>query len=272
MASSISFDGLVNDLETLVKEKQCGPILVRLSWHDAQVYSDGKLKGGCPNAVLRFQDGGEGTFVANTGLHSVALTVLQPITEKYVESGFISNADLWALAANVAIKVMGGPDVPMRFGRKDAKDSSESVESQVGRMPEGDQGASHIREIFYPKGFNDQEIVALSGAHTLGSCHLDRTGFDGTWTENDKKFDNAFYTDLMTKHYVPETTSKGRAQYRCPETNTMMLISDMALIEDEKFRPWVEKYAADQDLFFKDFVKAWVKVQELGCHGLREKL
>lgn len=24
-----------------------------------------------------------------------------------------------------------------------------------------------------------QEIVALSGAHTLGRCHADRSGFDG---------------------------------------------------------------------------------------------
>ena len=31
-------------------------------------------------------------------------------------------------------------------------------------------------------GFNDQEIVALSGAHTLGRCHTDRSGFDGPWT------------------------------------------------------------------------------------------
>ena len=28
---------------------------------------------------------------------------------------------------------MGGPEIKTRFGRKDAKDSSESVESQVGR-------------------------------------------------------------------------------------------------------------------------------------------
>jgi cytochrome c peroxidase len=28
-------------------------------------------------------------------------------------------------------------------------------------------------------GFNDQEIVALSGAHALGRCHGDRSGFEG---------------------------------------------------------------------------------------------
>ncbi|CAE7345681.1 APX3, partial [Symbiodinium sp. CCMP2456] len=72
-----SYDALVKDLETLVKEKECGPILVRLSWHDAGVFSDGKLKGGCPNAAMRFTDAGEGTFGANAGFNfSVQLVLL----------------------------------------------------------------------------------------------------------------------------------------------------------------------------------------------------
>jgi cytochrome c peroxidase len=32
-------------------------------------------------------------------------------------------------------------------------------------------------------GFNDQEIVALSGAHCIGRCHTDRSGFHGPWTK-----------------------------------------------------------------------------------------
>ena len=41
--------------------------MIRLSWHDAGVYSTGKLTGGCPNAAMRFTDGGEGCFGANAG-------------------------------------------------------------------------------------------------------------------------------------------------------------------------------------------------------------
>ncbi len=165
---------------------------MRLSWHDAGVFSTGKQEGGCPNAALRFTEGGEGCFAANAGLPTVALELLKPITEKYVPH-FLSNADLWALTANVAIREMGGPRIPTRFGRVDAKSHKDSVKSQVGRLPDGDKKATHLREIFHPKGFDDREIVALSGAHTLGQCRTDRSGFDGPWTEDPLKFDNTYF-------------------------------------------------------------------------------
>ena len=67
-------------MEDLVNSKNCGAILIRLSWHDAGVFSAGGLKGGCPNAAMRFTDGGEGAFGANAGLPDVALGLLKPIT------------------------------------------------------------------------------------------------------------------------------------------------------------------------------------------------
>jgi len=266
-----SYADLVADLEGLVKTKSCGPILIRLSWHDAGVFSTGKLTGGCPNAAMRFTDGGEGTFGANAGLPDVALGLLKPITDKYVPS-LISNADLWALAANVAIRVMGGPNVKTRFGRKDAKSSAESVESQVGRLPDGDKEIDHLREIFHPKGFDDKGIVALSGAHTVGKCHLDRSGFDGPWTEDPIKFDNTYFKEMLAKKYTSETTAKGCPQNRNAETGTIMLISDLALLKDAAFKTHVERYAADESAFFADFTEAWIKLQELGCSDLRDTL
>ena len=203
-----------SDIEQLVRDKGCGPILIRLNWHDAGVYSTGALSGGCPNAVMRYTDGGEGTFGANAGLPTVAVGLLAPLANKYVATGKISHADLWTLAANVSIECMGGPKIPTRFGRVDAKSSAESVESQVGRLPDGDKGVQHLREIFHPKGFDDKDIVALSGAHTVGKCHADRSGFDGQWTQQHLLFDNSYYADLLTKSYTAETTSKGCQQVR----------------------------------------------------------
>jgi cytochrome c peroxidase len=44
----------------------------------------------------------------------------------------------------------------------------------------------------------------------------------------------------------------------------MMLPTDMALVSDKAFKAYVEKYAADEELFFKDFSNVVLKLFELG--------
>ena len=41
--------------------------------------------------------------------------------------------------------------------------------------------------------------------------------------------------------------------------------ADMAFIWDKDFKKYVEMYAADEELFFKDFSAAFQKLEELGC-------
>jgi len=114
------------------------------------------------------------------------------------------------LAANVSIELMEGPKIQTRFGRVDAKSSKESVEGSEGRLPSGSGGLAHLREIFHPKGFTDEDIVALSGAHTVGGCKLDRSGYEGNQTENNRIFDNKYYQNLWLREYKEGTTSKGK--------------------------------------------------------------
>ncbi|CAE7743118.1 APX3, partial [Symbiodinium microadriaticum] len=247
----LTYDHLVEDLEKLIRRKDCGPIMVRLSWHDAGIYNGAD---GCPNAAMRLPGGGEHALAANAGLPQVAIPLLEPIAAKYVPR-MISHADLWALAANVAIKVMGGPELTTRFGRLDAERVGDGASSATGRLPDGDKDARHLRDIFYPKGFDDKAIVALSGAHTVGSCHLDRSGFDGAWTADKLKFDNSYFKDLMHRSWSSETTSKGNPQFRCAESKTMMLTTDMALVNDPDFKRYVIQFADDQKSWFSEFDK-----------------
>lgn len=44
----------------------------------------------------------------------------------------------------------------------------------------------------------------------------------------------------------------------------MMLPTDMVLIKDKSFRPWVEKYAKDEGVFFADFANVLMTLFELG--------
>ena len=43
-----------------------------------------------------------------------------------------------------------------------------------------------------------------------------------------------------------------------------MLPTDMALISDAEFLPWVKKYAEDRDLFSQHFADVFAKLLELG--------
>lgn len=158
-ARAIEFDysTLVAEISALVQEQQCGPLLLRLAWHDAGTYSEAMGDGGA-NAVIRFTTSGEGKFDENRGLMD-AVKLLTPLQAKHPN---ISHADLWALAANVAIEVMGGPRICTRFGRLDAASSTESVESYVDRLPDGEKGADHLRTVFGRKGFSEKDIVRSS--------------------------------------------------------------------------------------------------------------
>ena len=68
---------------------------------------------------------------------------------------------------------MGGPEIEWKGGRTDYVDDSKLPPS--GRLPDGAKGSDHLRHVFGRMGFGDQEIVALSGAHSLGRCHSDRS-------------------------------------------------------------------------------------------------
>ena len=97
------------------------------------------------------------------------------------------------MASARAIETAGGPSLGVRYGRVDA--SSPEQCSPEGNLPDAEAGESgkfggaggtksteaktaeeHLRLVFNRMGLNDEEIVALSGAHTFGRAYADRSG------------------------------------------------------------------------------------------------
>ena len=116
-------------------------------------------------------------------------------TEKFP---WITYSDLWILSGVVAIQEMQGPTIPYRPGRLDKEMAACTPD---GRLPDASKGNKHLRDIFGRMGFNDQEIVALSGAHALGRCHTDRSGFDGPWTFSPTVVTNEYYKLLLNEKW-----------------------------------------------------------------------
>ncbi|KAJ8443598.1 hypothetical protein Cgig2_019580 [Carnegiea gigantea] len=224
------------DLRAVISSKQCAPIMLRLAWHDAGTY-DKKTKTGGPNGSIRNEK--ELSHYANKGL-KIAVDLCEEIKAKHPK---ITYADLYQLAGVVAVEVTGGPTIDFGPGRPDSLDSPEE-----GRLPDANGGAEHLRQVFYRMGLSDKDIVALSGGHTLGRAHRERSGFEGPWTKDPLKFDDSYFVELL----------KGESE------GLLKLPSDKALVEDPVFRRYVELYAKDEEEFFKDYAESHKKLSELG--------
>ena len=66
----MSIEDIKADITALVKDKDCGPIFIRLSWHDAGVYSTKKLSGGEFGATRHFP------FAVEPNLSHVSLSLI----------------------------------------------------------------------------------------------------------------------------------------------------------------------------------------------------
>lgn len=136
----------------------------------------------------------EGDHGANAGLKA-ARDFLEPIKGKFP---WITYSDLWTLAGVAAIQEMQGPIIPWRPGRVDR---DVSFCTPDGRLPDASKRGAHLRDIFYRMGFDDREIVALSGAHALGRCHPDRSGFDGPWDFSPTTMTNEYFKLLVNEKW-----------------------------------------------------------------------
>ncbi len=253
--------GAREEIKKLLQEKYCHPILIRLGWHDAGTYdknvAEWPRRGGA-NGSLRFSI--ELDHAANAGLLG-ALKLLEPVKEKFPD---ISYADLFQLASATAIEDAGGPKIPMRYGRRDTAGPEDCVKE--GNLPDAGppSPADHLRKVFYRMGLSDQDIVALSGAHTLGRSRPERSGWgkavtkytkDGpgapggqSWTPEWLKFDNSYFREIKAKR----------------DEDLLVLPTDAALFEDPGFKEFAEKYAEDEAAFFKDYAESHAKLSELG--------
>lgn len=136
---------------------------------------------------------------------------------------WITYSDLWTLAGVCAIQEMHGPVIPWRPGRTDR---DVSMCTPDGRLPDGAKEQSHLRAIFGRMGFDDREIVALSGAHAIGRCHTDRSGFDGPWSFSPTVLTNDYYRLLLNEKWNFRKVCK----YARSETEQPCLVNIAILI------------------------------------------
>jgi cytochrome c peroxidase len=216
--------------------------LLRLAFHDSFTFDLESGKGGA-NGSIRLETGrGE-----NSGLGR-AVTALEGVQSK---TG-LGWGDLVAVAGAEAVSAAGGPVIEIALGRDDA----ETGDPQ-GALPSPQETVDELRARFAPRGFTDRDLVALSGAHTLG-----RVSGSGPFVKESNRFLNDYYVNLM---WFQERREAGlKEDVGPPERPNFQLPSDMSFLDDEKTLAIVQEFAESQDSFFEQFKKSYNKMVNVG--------
>ncbi|XP_058193548.1 peroxidase 11 isoform X1 [Rhododendron vialii] len=158
-------------VEIVRKEMECAvmsnlrnaALILRLHFHDCFVQ-------GCDGSVLLDDVFGlQGEKTASINFHALkGFKIIDGIKNK-IESecpGTVSCADILTLAARDAVVLVGGPFWEVPLGRNDSKTAGYAL---VGaNLPGSDDGLLSIISKFLFQGLSVTDMVALSGAHTIG--------------------------------------------------------------------------------------------------------
>jgi peroxidase len=187
--------------------------------------------------------------------------------------GVVSCADLLAFAARDGVRLTGGVRYSVPAGRRDGM---VSIGAQaVANLPDPKMGVDHLTSNFKKQGLTRDEMVTLSGAHTIGdvACHhIDNRLYKFHETRTDPSLPPAFAAKLkaicprpglfdVTVDMDQVTPLKFDTQYyKNLQAKKSVLSSDQVLFTDSRTRPLVNKFAGDPAAFMAAFNKAMVKM------------
>ncbi|KAJ4719048.1 Peroxidase [Melia azedarach] len=251
----------------VVKEHRMGASLLRLHFHDCFV-------NGCDASVL-LDDTETFTGEKTAGANANSLRGYEVIDsiKSEVENicpGVVSCADILALAARDSVVALGGPSWTVELGRRDS--STTSYSAVASNLPSPFMDLSALISAFANKGFNAQEMVALSGAHSIGQarCLLFRDRI-----HKESNIDSSFATSLQSNCPITgnndtlaslDTTSPfffDNAYFKNLVNNEGLLHSDQQLFNGGSTDSQVNTYATNFATFYEDFANAMIKMGNL---------
>ncbi|CAL4915077.1 unnamed protein product [Urochloa decumbens] len=149
----------------VLMDPRMGASLLRLHFHDCFVQ-------GCDASVLLDDDAAAGfTGEKGAGPNAGSLRGFDVIDNvkmllELLCPQTVSCADILAVAARDAVEQLGGPSWTVPLGRRDATTASASLANSD--LPGPTSNLNGLLNAFSNKGLSTTDMVALSGAHTVG--------------------------------------------------------------------------------------------------------
>nr|XP_025876722.1 peroxidase 5 isoform X2 [Oryza sativa Japonica Group] len=255
--------------------------LLRLHFHDCFV-------NGCDGSVLLEASDGQAEKNAQPNLSLRGYDVVDRVKARLEATckQTVSCADILAYAARDSVAQTGGNAYQVPAGRRDGSVSRSS--DTGGNLPPPTASVSQLTQMFAAKGLSQREMVALSGAHTIGASHcssfssrLYRAGTTagGAGGGQDPTMDPAYVAQLAQQCPQSGGAAGGGALvpmdavtpnafdegfFKGVMNNRGLLSSDQALLGDKNTAVQVVAYANDASTFQSDFAAAMVKMGAVG--------
>lgn len=166
---------------------------------------------------------------------------------------------------------VGGPSWNLGFGRRDARTANKTEAERV--FPKINSTVAELIAIFSQQGLNARDMIALSGAHTIGAARC--ITFQKR-IYNDKNINSSFAaTRQETCPRIGGNSNIAPFDMQTPDIfdnqyyknlvlQSGLLHSDQVLYDKGGSQvALVNKYSTDQSAFFADFASAMTKMSNI---------
>ncbi|KAG8063446.1 hypothetical protein GUJ93_ZPchr0003g18413 [Zizania palustris] len=256
--------------QAVAAEPRMGASLLRLHFHDCFV-------NGCDGSILLddtpfFTGEKNAAPNMNSARGFDVIDRIKDAVNAACRGNVVSCADIVAVAARDSIVALGGPSYHVPLGRRDARTASQAAANNSIPAPTFDLG--RLVSNFASHGLSLQDLVLLSGAHTLGfsrctnfrdrlyneTATLDgslaaalrgpcpQTGGDDNLAPLDPtpaRFDGGYYGSLLRARGLLHSDQQ-------------LFAGGLGVTDG-----LVRFYAANDDAFRRDFVEAMVRLSSL---------
>ncbi|KAI3507299.1 hypothetical protein L1887_22235 [Cichorium endivia] len=252
--------------DAVTQERRMGASLLRLHFHDCFV-------NGCDASILldetaTIDSEKNAAPNANSARGFEVIDRIKSEVDKVCRR-VVSCADILTVAARDSVVALGGPSWKVKLGRRDSTTASRTTANVDIPSPFMDLPA--LIQNFENQGLDKDDLVVLSGAHTLGFAQC-RT-FRGR-IYNQTNIDPAFARRLQTicpqvggdsrlAPLDPTPASFDRRYFTNLVSKKGVLTSDQALFNGGKTDGLVRKYSKNQNEFWEDFAESMIKMGDI---------
>jgi len=279
----------VEDLKALILRTKIAPAeLIKTAWASASSYRNTDKRGGANGARINLEPQ-KNWEVNNPKELQQTLIKLQEIqnsfNKKLADNKKVSLADVIVIAGSSAIEKSArlagyNVKVPVKIGRVDALQEQTDVKSFALLEPKADGFRNYFAKDNQTKPINaliekakildlsvPEMTVLVGGLRAIG-VNADNSNI-GVFTKNRGKLTNEFFVNLLDNN-TKWQKAKEEGFYEGFDFKTKELKwrgspVDLVFGSSSELRAVSEYYALDgnEEIFVKDFIKAWTKVMEL---------